>query len=160
MSAARLLALLLLLSGGVAPPLQAQVSFPPAVVLALASARIPAGGVSAFVQEVGVTRASLSVNPAAPMNPASVMKLVTTYAALELLGPAYRWKTEIYATAPVREGVLDGDLVFKGYGDPRLDLEAFWVLLRALRGKGLHSIRGDLVLDLLTRQRQRAAVDG
>ena len=81
------------------------------------------------------------------MNPASVMKLVTTYAALELLGPAYRWKTEAYATAPVREGVLDGDLALKGYGDPKLDLEAFWVLLRALRGKGLQSIRGDLVLD-------------
>ena len=81
------------------------------------------------------------------MNPASVMKLVTTYAALEILGPAYRWKTEVYATAPVREGVLDDDLVLKGYGDPKLDLEAFWVLLRALRGKGLHTIRGDLVLD-------------
>ncbi len=81
------------------------------------------------------------------MNPASVMKLVTTYAALDLLGPAYRWKTEVYATAPVREGVLDGDLVLKGYGDPKLDLEAFWVLLRALRGKGLQAIRGDLVLD-------------
>ena len=81
------------------------------------------------------------------MNPASVMKLVTTYAALELLGPAYRWKTEVYATAPVREGVLEGDLVLKGYGDPKLDLEAFWVLLRALRGKGLQAIRGDLVLD-------------
>ena len=99
------------------------------------------------MQEVGVTRASLSVNPASPMNPASVMKLVTTYAALELLGPAYRWKTEVYATAPVREGVLEGDLVLKGYGDPKLDLEAFWVLLRALRGKGLQAIRGDLVLD-------------
>ena len=99
------------------------------------------------MQEVGATRASLSVNPAAPMNPASVMKLVTTYAALEVLGPAYRWKTEAYASGPVRDGVLDGDLVLKGYGDPKLDLEAFWILLRALRGKGLQAIRGDLVLD-------------
>jgi D-alanyl-D-alanine carboxypeptidase/D-alanyl-D-alanine-endopeptidase (penicillin-binding protein 4) len=146
-SAARLLALLLLLSSGVAPLVQAQVAFPSAVAQALAAARIPAGGVSAIVQEVGATRASLSVNPDAPMNPASVMKLVTTYAALELLGPAYRWKTEAYATGPVRDGFLDGDLLLKGYGDPKLDLEAFWVLLRALRGKGLQTIRGDLVLD-------------
>jgi D-alanyl-D-alanine carboxypeptidase/D-alanyl-D-alanine-endopeptidase (penicillin-binding protein 4) len=75
------------------------------------------------------------------------MKLVTTYAALELLGPAYRWKTEAYAAAPTREGVLEGDLLLKGYGDPKLDLEAFWTLLRALRGKGLREIRGDLLLD-------------
>ncbi len=113
----------------------------------LAATRIPASGVSALVQEVGAPRALLSVNAAVAMNPASVMKLVTTYAALELLGPAYRWKTEAYTTGPVREGVLDGELVLKGYGDPKLDLEAFWILLRALRGKGLRDIRGHLVLD-------------
>lgn len=117
------------------------------VAQALATARIPANSAAAIVQEVGAARASLSANPAASMNPASVMKLVTTYAALELLGPAYRWKTEAYITGSLREGVLEGDLVFKGYGDPKLDLEAFWVLLRALRGKGLQSVRGDLVLD-------------
>ncbi len=130
-----------------APLAQAQVSFPPPVAQALAAAKIPAGGAAAVVQEVDAARASLSINPAVPMNPASVMKLVTTYAALELLGPAYRWKTEAYATGPVRDGVLEGSLLLKGYGDPKLDLEAFWILLRALRGKGLREIRGDLVLD-------------
>ena len=99
------------------------------------------------MQEVGAHRDALSVNASAPMNPASVMKLVTTYAALELLGPAYRWKTEAYAAGALRDGVLEGDLVLKGGGDPKLDLEAFWILLRALRGKGLREIRGDLVLD-------------
>ena len=54
----------------------------------------PLGSVAVVVQEVGAARATLSVNAAPPMNPASMMKLVTTYAALELLGPAYRWKTE------------------------------------------------------------------
>jgi D-alanyl-D-alanine carboxypeptidase/D-alanyl-D-alanine-endopeptidase (penicillin-binding protein 4) len=91
------------------------------------------------VQEVGSGRTSLSLNARAAVNPASVMKLVTTYAALELLGPAYRWKTEAY---------LDGDdLVLRGYGDPKLDYESFWMLLRNLRGRGLREIRGDLVLD-------------
>jgi D-alanyl-D-alanine carboxypeptidase/D-alanyl-D-alanine-endopeptidase (penicillin-binding protein 4) len=126
---------------------QAQVTLPPPVAQTLAGSKIPASGVAAIVQEVGAPRAVLSVNPELPMNPASVMKLVTTYAALEVLGPAYRWKTEAYATGPVRDGVLEGDLVLKGYGDPKLDLEAFWVLLRALRGKGLREIRGSLVLD-------------
>ncbi|MEK6245610.1 MAG: D-alanyl-D-alanine carboxypeptidase/D-alanyl-D-alanine-endopeptidase [Pseudomonadota bacterium] len=146
MSTARGLVFLLVLSA-TAFRAHAQVSFPPPVAQALAAAKIPAGGAAALVQEVGAPRALLSVNPAAPMNPASVMKLVTTYAALELLGPAYRWKTEAYTTAPVRDGILEGDLVLKGYGDPKLDLEAFWILLRALRGKGLRDIRGDLVID-------------
>ncbi|MEO8143503.1 MAG: D-alanyl-D-alanine carboxypeptidase, partial [Betaproteobacteria bacterium] len=128
-------------------PARAQTGFPPAVAKSLSAAGISTAGAAAFVQEVGTARASISVNATAALNPASVMKLVTTYAALELLGPAYRWKTEAYTTAPVREGVLEGDLVLKGYGDPKLDLEAFWILLRALRGKGLRELRGDLVLD-------------
>jgi serine-type D-Ala-D-Ala carboxypeptidase/endopeptidase (penicillin-binding protein 4) len=140
-TATRTLVLALMLSG----PVYAQSGLPPAVAKSLSAVGISTAAV--VVQEVGTSRASLSVNPATPMNPASVMKLVTTYAALELLGPAYRWKTEAYTTAPIREGVLEGDLVLKGYGDPKLDLEAFWILLRAVRGKGLREIRGDLVLD-------------
>ena len=126
---------------------QAQVTPPAPVAQALAAARIPSGAAAIVVQEVGAPRASLNINPATPMNPASVMKLVTTYAALELLGPAYRWKTEVFADAPLRDGVLEGDLVLKGYGDPKLDLESFWMLLRALRDRGLRDVRGGLVLD-------------
>jgi D-alanyl-D-alanine carboxypeptidase/D-alanyl-D-alanine-endopeptidase (penicillin-binding protein 4) len=81
------------------------------------------------------------------MNPGSVMKLVTTYAALEQLGAAYRWRTEAYLEGALRDGVLEGHLVLKGGGDPKLNVESFWMLLRALRGKGLKEIRGDLVLD-------------
>jgi D-alanyl-D-alanine carboxypeptidase/D-alanyl-D-alanine-endopeptidase (penicillin-binding protein 4) len=131
---------------GFAALAQAQ-PLPPPVAQALAAARIPQSAVGIVVQEVGASRPLLSLNAAAPMNPASVMKLVTTYAALEQLGPAYRWKTEAWATGGVREGVLEGDLYVKGGGDPKLDFEAFWMLLRALRGKGLREIRGDLVLD-------------
>ena len=120
---------------------------PKPVAEALRAAGVPESAVGIVVQEVGASRPSLQLNDAVPMNPASTMKLVTTYAALELLGPAYHWKTEAYAAAPVRNGVLEGDLVLKGYGDPHLDFEGFWSLLRQLRGKGLRDIRGDLVLD-------------
>jgi D-alanyl-D-alanine carboxypeptidase/D-alanyl-D-alanine-endopeptidase (penicillin-binding protein 4) len=99
------------------------------------------------VQELGVHHELLRANAAAPMNPASVMKLVTTYAALEQLGPAYRWKTEAYAAGTLADGVLEGDLILKGGGDPKLDLEAFGRLVRALRGKGLRDMRGSLVID-------------
>ena len=120
---------------------------PKAVAEALRAAQVPQSSVAIVVQEVGSARAALSLNASRSMNPASVMKLVTTYAALELLGPAYRWKTEASVAGTLRDGVLEGDLVLKGYGDPRLDYESFWMLLRALRGKGLRDIRGDLVLD-------------
>ena len=81
------------------------------------------------------------------MNPASVMKLVTTFAALELLGPAYRWKTEVYADGTRHDDVLEGNLILRGYGDPKLNYESFWMLLRSLRGRGLREIRGDVLLD-------------
>jgi len=120
---------------------------PAPVAQALAIARIPPAAVSLVVQGANGEPRSLRVNETAPMNPASTMKLLTTFAALEVLGPAFRWKTEIFLQGALRQGVLEGDLVLKGGGDPRLDLESFWMLLRALRAKGVREIRGDLVLD-------------
>src|SRR4026209_610318 len=108
----RCLALLLL--SAAARLAHGPVTLHPAGAQALAAPKSPAGSVAAVVQEVGAPRAVLSVNPELSMNPASVMKLATTYAALELLGPAYRWKTEAYAAGPLRDGVLEGDLVLKG----------------------------------------------
>ncbi len=145
MSTLRSLALVLLVA---APTCGlAQGTLPASVSQALAAVKIPAANVAAVVQEVGVHNDRLRVNATAAMNPASVMKLVTTYAALEQLGPAYRWKTEVHTAGTLQDGVLDGDLVLRGGGDPKLDLEAFWRLVRALRGKGLREIRGGLVLD-------------
>src|SRR5688572_2904332 len=138
------LLLLLLIA---ALPAWGQSTLPASVNQALGAAKIPVSNVAVVVQEVGVHQEILRANAAAPLNPASVMKLVTTYAALEQLGPAYRWRTEAYLAGTVQDGVLDGDLVLKGGGDPKLDLESFWRLVRALRGKGLREIRGSLVLD-------------
>jgi D-alanyl-D-alanine carboxypeptidase/D-alanyl-D-alanine-endopeptidase (penicillin-binding protein 4) len=113
-------------------------ALPEPVARALREAGVPQTSVSLVVREVGARRPALALNAGAPRNPASVMKLVTTYAALELLGPAYRWKTEAW---------LDGeDLVLKGFGDPKLTHESFWTLLRNLRGRGVREIR-DVVLD-------------
>jgi D-alanyl-D-alanine carboxypeptidase/D-alanyl-D-alanine-endopeptidase (penicillin-binding protein 4) len=66
---------------------------------------------------------------------------------LETLGPAYRWKTEAYLNGELKDGVLHGDLIFKGYGDPKLTIEQFWLWLRELRQRGLREITGDVVLD-------------
>ncbi|MDY7579873.1 D-alanyl-D-alanine carboxypeptidase/D-alanyl-D-alanine-endopeptidase [Herbaspirillum sp. RTI4] len=121
----------------------------PAVVAdALTQAKIPLRSVGVVAQEIGGgKRLLVAVNPLSPFNPASVMKLVTTDAALELLGPSYVWKTQAYATGPVVDGVLNGDLVFKGSGDPKLVFENFWLFLRQIRAQGIREIRGDVVLD-------------
>jgi D-alanyl-D-alanine carboxypeptidase/D-alanyl-D-alanine-endopeptidase (penicillin-binding protein 4) len=83
----------------------------------------------------------------APVNPASVAKLATTFAALELLGPTYTWTTPVYFDGPVREGVLQGNLVIRGQGDPKLVMERLWLLLRQVQSMGVRSIAGDIVLD-------------
>jgi D-alanyl-D-alanine carboxypeptidase/D-alanyl-D-alanine-endopeptidase (penicillin-binding protein 4) len=120
---------------------------PAPIASALARAGVPQSAAAVFVQDVDAGKPALSFNAGQPLNPASVMKLVTTFAALELLGPNYTWKTEAHLGGPLAGGILDGDLVLKGYGDPRLTIEHFWLLLRSLRARGLREIRGDLVLD-------------
>ena len=122
-------------------------SLPSPVRQALKQAHIPESAVGVYVHEIGVAHPLLSINASKPMNPASVMKLVTTFAGLELLGPAYTWKTELYADGVMQDTTLQGNLVIKGYGDPRLNLENFWLLTRRLRQTGLREITGDLVLD-------------
>ena len=125
----------------------ANARLPAAVAGALKAAAIPAGAIGVYVEEVGAAKPRLSVNAAQPMNPASVMKLVTTFAALGMLGPAYTWKTEVRIDALVTNGVLAGDLYLKGGGDPKLTFEQFWLLLRQLRAQGIRDIDGGLVLD-------------
>ncbi|HMM53611.1 MAG TPA: D-alanyl-D-alanine carboxypeptidase/D-alanyl-D-alanine-endopeptidase [Candidatus Desulfobacillus sp.] len=126
---------------------QSNERLPAPVAGALKAAGVPPAAVALLVQDVDSRLPRTSFNAGQPMNPASVMKLVTTFAGLELLGPAYTWKTEAWAAGPLKDGVLEGDLVLKGGGDPKLGLEQFWLLLRQLREKGLREIRGDLVLD-------------
>ena len=121
---------------------------PPDVVKqALNQNGIPESAVSIYIHEINTTNPIIAFNSDRPMNPASVMKLITTFAGLELLGPAFTWKTEIYTDGVLKEGKLQGDLIIKGYGDPRLNLENFWLLIRRLYQKGLHEITGDLILD-------------
>ena len=120
---------------------------PPAFTAALKEAGIPLRSVAVIVQSVDAEQALIRHNAQQAMNPASVMKLITTYAALELLGPAYTWKTEALLDAPLLNGQTGGNLFLRGSGDPRLALEQFWLLLRQLRSRGLADIDGDLVLD-------------
>jgi serine-type D-Ala-D-Ala carboxypeptidase/endopeptidase (penicillin-binding protein 4) len=126
----------------------AQAALPANLQEALAKAQLPLESVAIVVQPLDGGSPLISHNATKAMNPASVMKLVTTYAALEALTPAYRWKTEVYRNGPLNQGVLDGDLIIKGAGDPALNVAEFWRLLQQVQQQGIRQIRGNLVLDL------------
>lgn len=140
-----LLAAALLLISGLA---YAQSRLPADVTAALARAKVPPEALSALVVDVeGPAAPRLTHRAGVPVNPASVMKLVTTYAALDTLGPTYSWTTPVYVEGTARNGTLYGNVYIKGQGDPKLVLERLWLLLRRVQGLDIKTIAGDIVLD-------------
>lgn len=158
----RLIACLLLLS--CATPLVARdrADLPPEVERVLIQRRIPETALSVLVHEIGRDEPLVSYNASVPRNPASTMKLVTTYAALELLGPAYAWRTRAWAIGPVNDLALQGDLVLEGGGDPFMTAERWWGFVNGVRQAGIERITGEVVIDNTYFQSQgddRAAFD-
>ena len=125
---------------------QAQ-GLPPPVSQALARAQVPASAVSMLVLDLGNGRSRLSHRANEPTNPASVTKLVTTSAALELLGPKHTWTTTVLAEGPIEREALAGSLVLRGGGDPKLVVERLQALLAQVQASGIKAVRGDIVLD-------------
>ena len=126
---------------------------PPGVLQALAQAGIPESSVGIYVQDVQSERPVLALGDDRPLNPASTIKLLTTFAALDQLGPAYQWTTEIYTDGQFQGDTLNGNLIIKGYGDPRLTLENFWLMLRNLRARGVRESKAISCLTALTSRR-------
>jgi D-alanyl-D-alanine carboxypeptidase/D-alanyl-D-alanine-endopeptidase (penicillin-binding protein 4) len=120
---------------------------PPPYVAALRAAGVAGRNSAVVIRPLEAGGIAVQENATAPMSPASTMKLVTTWAALNLLGPAYTWQTEVFALGPIEAGRLDGDLAFRGSGDPTLVIENLWLLVQRIRATGLRDIRGDVVLD-------------
>lgn len=74
--------------------------------------------------------------------PASVAKALTALYALDALGPGYRFRTRLLRAGTLRDGVLHGDLILAGGGDPTLDTIALGDLARQLKASGLREVRG------------------
>lgn len=126
----------------------ATLPLPAEVQAALRRAKLPDSALVAEVRELDAQATPrLSWNAQQPVNPASVFKLLTTQAALDLLGPAWSWTTPVLASGTLRDGVLDGKLLVRASGDPSLTLERLWLLLRRLRQLGVRELRGDWLLD-------------
>jgi len=134
---------LIMVSGAV------RAQLPAAVEDALQRARIPASASAFLVVDAQDAKAvpRLQHRTEASMQAASVIKLLTTYAALDLLGPAFSWSTPVYVDGPVRDGTLTGNLYIQGQGDPQLVMERLWLLLRRVQALGITRISGDIVLD-------------
>ncbi len=111
------------------------------------SLKLPQSDISVYVRNARTHAMLLDINGDVSRSPASTMKVMTTYAALDLLGPAYTWKTRAFTRGVVRNGTLDGDLILVGGGDPYMTLERWWSFLNGLRQSGLKHINGDIVID-------------
>lgn len=130
-----------------APLVASARDLPPTVRAALAAAGVPPAAVGVVVEPAERGGALIAQGARAPMNPASVMKLFTSYAALDLLGPAFTFRTDALVSGEIKGGILEGDLVLRGGGDPKLTYERLWQIAHQLRARGLREIRGDVIVD-------------
>lgn len=109
---------------------------------------IPKNDISIYIKEAGNSgRVLASLNADTTRSPASVVKVLTTYAAVLKLGFNYRWPTKFYTTGTLRNGVLKGDLLVKGFGDPTLNDKDLVKIVSYIRAKGIKKITGNIVID-------------
>jgi serine-type D-Ala-D-Ala carboxypeptidase/endopeptidase (penicillin-binding protein 4) len=115
------------------------IAVPPTITQLMAAQRLPSSALSFVILDADTGRVVLSQNPDTARSPASTIKTLTTFAALDMLGPAFVWQT--------RAWLHDGDLYLQGGGDPYITLERWWSFVQGLRAQGLNSIPGDIVID-------------
>ncbi len=125
-----------------------QAQLPDSLREIIQSQSLPQDSMGIWVQSTDSETPMVSHNADRLFNPASTIKVATTLAALIELGPNYTWPTSIRSTAPVENGILRGDLIIRGTGDPGMVSEEHWRMLRDLqRMTGLKRIEGDVILD-------------
>jgi D-alanyl-D-alanine carboxypeptidase/D-alanyl-D-alanine-endopeptidase (penicillin-binding protein 4) len=129
------------------PGIAADAKLPLPVADRLDHRQIPHETTSIYVEDLETGDVVVRWNEAVPRNPGSTIKMLTTLAAIDVLGPTYTWQTDVYALGPVADGTLQGDLLIKGHGDPFMVTERVWQMLRRIRQAGINEISGDLILD-------------
>lgn len=127
--------------------LAAQAALPEALDTPLREAGIPTNSVALWVAPTNGGQAVVQHNADRLMSPASVMKLLTSHAALDLRGPAYTWKTRAWLAGELNDGRLAGDVLILASGDPDLSWDRLGQWLRDWRSRGLREIRGDILVD-------------
>jgi len=128
-------------------PAAAEAELPSELAAAIKDADFSTDGIGLFIQGVDNEKPLVALHADLFLNPASVIKLVTTAAALDMLGQGYRWSTEVMYTGNIEGHTLNGDLYIRGNGDPYLTPERFWRLLNRIYIVGIHRITGDVLID-------------
>ncbi len=116
--------------------------------------------VGAVVIDLDNQKEVFSYQPSTSMVPGSLLKLVTSSTAIEILKPGYRFKTEVLYTGTLsKQGELTGNLIIRGSGDPTLGSSYFepsfmskWAF--AISKKGIKKIKGDIILDISAYEEQ------
>ncbi len=108
---------------------------------------IPLSGLAYLVIDAKTGQVLQSRQPKEPFPPASSIKIVSTIAALTLLGAEHRFATELRMTGTVQNGTLTGDLFLKGLGDPVLTHDEFAVMIARLKAEGITRVAGRFVYD-------------
>lgn len=130
-----------LTSNGHARPLPVEVK------QAMAASSLSGDQVGLLIKPLENSKPAAELNAARPFNPASVMKVLTTLAALDTFGPAHTFKTRVLTTGTLADSVLTGNLIIQGGGDPALNLEHFRTLIHEIRMRGIRRIDGDVIFD-------------
>ena len=109
---------------------------------------IPRADISIYIKEAGHSnRVIASLNAAKTRTPASVVKVFTLYASVLKLGFDYRFPTQFYMAGSLKNGILHGDLLVKGFGDPSLSEKDIPNIVRRIKAKGIGKITGNIVID-------------
>lgn len=129
-------------------PAAADDRLPPALRRLVLSAGLPTSSIGLHIEPLAADAPPLAgLNPERPYQLASTAKVVTTLAALALLGPTYRWRTPAFTIGPLHDGRLDGDLLILGGGDALLRTEDLLAWFRRMHDEVLREVRGNIVLD-------------
>lgn len=104
--------------------------------------------ISIYIKEAGAGgKVVAALNAEKTRTPASVIKVLTTYAAALKLGFNYRWQTKFYTTGSIKNGVLHGDLIIKGFGDPTLNSDDLEKIVSYIKAEGIHKVQGNMLID-------------
>ncbi|NLU71841.1 D-alanyl-D-alanine carboxypeptidase/D-alanyl-D-alanine-endopeptidase [Streptomyces sp. HNM0575] len=118
-----------------------------AVDRALADKRLKGAAASVVISDAKSGRVLYERDPGRRLMPASNTKLLTSAAAMDVLGPGYRYRTDVLADGDRDGGRLDGDLYVRGTGDPTLLAKDYDALAADVADSGIEEVTGRLVAD-------------
>ncbi len=122
-------------------------ALPQGIEEAIAKSTIPKDDISIYIKEIDNSHLLASLYENRSRTPASVIKVLSTYAAILKLGFDYRFPTQFYIQGVISHGVLEGDLVVKGFGDPTLSTKDLESIVDTIASKGIQKIEGNIVID-------------